>query len=120
MKKFISLFLISIVMLSLVACNKECPVIGTWEEKYFAYDGGLVEDTLTIYENGYAEWHSWWTRANGEKQVNGSREYDWEYSNGRLRLEDKTSVWWLIYDANAGTLTGRIASVDDGVYKRVN
>ena len=119
MKKFISLFLISIVMLSLVACNKECPVIGTWEEKHFAHDGGLIESTLTIYENGYAEFRSWWTRANGEKQVNGSQDYDWEYSKGTLRLENKKFVTRLIYDASTGTLSEQ--GVDaNRVYKRVN
>ena len=119
MKKVISLFLISIVMLSLVACNKECPVIGTWEEKHFAYDGSLVESTLVIYENGYAEWRSWWTRANGEKQVNGSQDYEGEYKKDTLILKNKTFTYYLIYDANSGKLTEQ--GVDaKRVYKRVN
>lgn len=119
MKKFISLVLIAIIMLSLIACKEECPVIGTWEEKHFAYDGGLIESTLTIYENGFAEYRSWWTRANGEKQVNGSQDYDWEYSKGTLRLENKKFVTRLIYDASTGTLSEQGIDSDE-VYKRVN
>ena len=113
MKKVIAICLIAIIVLSFTACNKECPVIGTWEEKHLGYDGSLIESTLVIYENGYAEWRSWRTRANGEKEVNGSQNYDWEYSKGTLRLENKTFVKRLIYDASTGTLSEQGVDADE-------
>ena len=121
MKRIISLALISILMLSLVACNEECPVIGTWQEKHISHDGnGHIESTLIIYENGFAEWRSWWFTALGQKIVNGRQDYDWEYSNGTLRLENKTFVQRLIYNANTGTLTEQGSDDNPSIYKRIN